>query len=88
MTLARMDAKDIDLKNRRNSMEHKIGEIVTLPDGRKAEVVEDTDLKNFCEGCIFNSKRGEWGCVNVAGDCSAPDRSDHKNIIYKEIKGK
>lgn len=64
-------------------MEHRIGEIVTLPDGRKAKVVE-----GLCPECCFHM-RGfevfcyaprEWKCMKV-------DRTDHKNIIYKEIKG-
>lgn len=66
-------------------MEHAIGEIVTLPDGRKAEVVE----VNNCHLCIFND--GELDCICRAhniGHCTNTFRTDHKNIIYKEIKEK
>lgn len=59
-------------------MEHKIGEIVTLPDGRKAEVVEDNG-KYRCHRCYF--------CRSCYGrTCYHKERTDHKNIIYKEIK--
>lgn len=61
------------------TMEHKIGEIVTLPDGRKAEVVEDA----ICVACVecFLFNRDCWDF-----ECRAPKRTDHKYIIYKEIK--
>lgn len=67
-------------------MEHKIGEIVTLPDGRKAEVVES----KTCEECAVRIK-GMIACIKWTergkiGACSSVRRSDHKNIIYKEIK--
>lgn len=65
-------------------MEHKIGEIVTLPGGRKAEVVEG----NSCYGCYLHERHL---CTNyyAAGyilNCIPALRTDHKNIIYKEIK--
>ena len=61
-------------------MEHKLGEIVTLPDGRKAVVVESD---GSCHECVM-TKRGL--CWNIK--CIAAERVliDHKNIIYKEIK--
>lgn len=72
-------------------MEHKIGEIITLPDGRKAEVVEWDRQSERCEGCIFYKK---WkapyreDCLNtdLSVRCSKIFRSDNKDIIYKEIK--
>lgn len=60
-------------------MEHKIGEIVTLPDGRKAKVVEDTTGAG-CTKCFLDDK----DCHQFK--CRASERTDHKNIIYKEIK--
>lgn len=65
------------------NMEHAIGTLITLPDGRKAEVVE---VDFTCIGCILYSDK----CMNyklngIIGECS-PKRSDHKHIIYKEIK--
>ena len=61
-------------------MEHAIGTIVTLPDGRKAEVVEEI-VQDSCEGCIYKN-------VDCPKDycCNDSDRTDHKNIIYKEVK--
>lgn len=67
-------------------MEHKIGEIVTLPDGRKAEVVEARTAMEYyyCENCAYKGK-GKSRCINELGRCEGKDRADHKNIIYKEI---
>lgn len=66
-------------------MENKIGEIITLPDGRKAEVEESTFGCIGC--CIF--RPGSYDCIywvrrGELGKCCL--RTDHKNIIYKEIK--
>lgn len=65
-------------------MEHAIGEIVTLPDGTKAQVVRG---RCSYKKCIFRAKRlctisDEIGFAS----CAAHARKDHKNIIYKEIK--
>lgn len=65
-------------------MDHKIGEIVTLPDGRKAEVKE----ANYgCRDCAFYPS---YDCCDFKAKedacCSWACRNDHKNIIYKEIK--
>lgn len=57
-------------------MEHKIGEIITLPDGRTAEVVEGSD----CGRCALN----EYICHLFV--CTKKLRTDGKGIIYKEIK--
>lgn len=66
-------------------MEHKIGEIVTLSDGRKAEVAE-----GHCRYCTFNKGWTItciiWRVKGFIGECFAEYRSDKKNIIYKEIK--
>lgn len=68
----------------RHTIEHAIGEIVTLPDGRKAEVVRG---KCSYKKCMFRAKRlctiiDDIGFAN----CAAHARTDHKNVIYKEIK--
>lgn len=66
-------------------MEHKIGEIITLPDGRKAEVVED----GFCVDCIFHKTLWvQCRCreTEYVGQCYRGLRSDHKSIAYKEVK--
>lgn len=70
-------------------MEHKIGEIVTLPDGRKAEVVARDTISERCYGCMFWSVF--FGCQRYKDKliyvrCSAKVRTDHKSVIYKEIK--
>lgn len=57
-------------------MEHAIGEIITLPNGRKAKTIEGKS----CKKCIF----AKYMC-NDKG-CSSAYRADGKDIIYKEIK--
>lgn len=42
-------------------MEHKIGEILTLPDGRKVEVVETKH--DSCEDCMFNKTEDTLDCL-------------------------
>lgn len=64
-------------------MEHAIGEIITLPDGRKAEVMETK--YNICDECMFN----KVDCADIVGIYCLPIyRTDHKAIIYKEFKEK
>lgn len=53
-------------------MEHAIGTKITL------EVVED----NSCEECFFAPVCNAVFRVK----CNKKERTDHKNIIYKEIK--
>lgn len=56
-------------------MEHAIGTKIIL------EVVEGDD----CEGCLFGNH--EHQCEVLRGwECQAEFRTDHKNVIYKEIK--
>lgn len=64
-------------------MEHAIGTRITLEDGRIAEVVEDAG--EVCDNCIFNVFDS---CLpqGIGGYCTEEYRTDHKNIIYKEIK--
>lgn len=60
-------------------MEHTIGTRIMLDDGSMAEVVED----HICVGCIkcfFEDK----DCLDF--ECESSERTDGKNIIYKEIK--
>ena len=68
-------------------MEHAIGEIVTLPDGRKAEVVESTKSKRYstCHKCVWFTSYPICPAVTLGWKCSKLDRTDHKNIIYKEV---
>lgn len=62
-------------------MEHAIGTKITL------EVVEidSENEENPCNGCVFYRI---IDCVRPIGwECEEVSRTDHKNIIYKEIKG-
>lgn len=63
-------------------MEHAIGEIVTLPDGRKAEVMEGGQ----CVSCCLFGDLCNYMKWDKSLECSYRSRTDHKNIIYKEIK--
>ncbi len=56
-------------------MEHAIGTKITL------EVVEKKE--RTCEGCYFKS----YGCTRpFRWVCSKNLRTDHKHILYKEVK--
>ncbi len=63
--------------------EHRIGTFITLPDGRKAKVMEGLG----CEKCIFGA---DTGCdrerYNVFGLCSSEMRADRKQVIYMEVQ--
>ena len=56
--------------------ELKVGERVTIT----LEAVES----DKCESCYFSAKNG----CNVRGkfECMDKYRSDHKNVIFKEVK--
>lgn len=57
--------------------ELKVGEEFVI------KVVEYDENKMPCTGCFFNSD--DIACV---GNCSADERSDHKNVIFKLVKPK
>lgn len=65
-------------------MENKIGDIVTI-DGRQMEVVE-----GCCNDCsFFLQPRFFCFCMRdegIIGHCVKENRTDNKDIIYKEIK--
>lgn len=61
-------------------MEHAIGTRITLADGRVVEVVEGKG----CQGCIANPFSYDTLCL--IKKCHSRNRTDHKNIIYKEVK--
>lgn len=64
-------------------MEHSIGTKITLEDGRVVEVVE-VSIGHGCKGCALNAK---YRCVTPRRwICDDAMRTDHKNIIYKEVK--
>ena len=68
--------------------EHPIGKVIDLPDGRKAEVVESTKSKRYstCYKCVWFTSNPICPSVSLGWRCSKLDRTDNKNIIYKEIK--
>lgn len=62
-------------------MEHRVGTKIQL------EVVE-RDMHNNCNQCFFDflCEYGEFPACSIT--CASWERTDHKNIIYKEIKEK
>lgn len=68
-------------------MEHRIGEIVTLPPyDIKARVV--AVKKEDCSGCYYHYKGwlcGRYRDNGVLGECYYKCRKDRKNIIYKPL---
>lgn len=59
--------------------ELKVGERVTIT----LEVVEKDDY--YCEDCFFNAYK-ECPGIEQGLLCYSSDRSDHKNVIFKEVK--
>lgn len=58
--------------------EHKIGERIVL------EVVENPNIGlHSCDGCFFF---GKVLCCNTTLPCTQLERSDGKNVIFKEVK--
>lgn len=57
-------------------MEHKIGKKITLENGKEVVAVEGDE----CGMCALK----EYDCARYV--CIGKSRSDHKDIIYKEIK--
>ena len=73
-----------------NMIEHAIGSNITLPDGRKVDVVEDNKpsilLNCACWACAFGKEGNRKYCTDIAGECSGKTRTDRTDIIYKEVK--
>ena len=63
-------------------MERKIGETFEY-EGKKLMV---TAVKVGCDGCFFYRQCSKYRSEK-AGECSEYDRSDHKNVIFMEVKG-
>lgn len=56
--------------------------------GVTLEVVKDND-RHFCKGCYFDTyidKCLPQRDLNITGRCADPYRTDHENIIFKEVK--
>ena len=58
--------------------ELKVGERVTI-------TLEAVEAVKGCDGCFLD---GNGGCVAISlgMECVPKYRSDHKNIIFKEVK--
>ena len=68
-----------------NMAEFKVGERFILPDGNDGHLIEvqERDRHSLCDGCFFN----DFICMNRGfGYCDFERRSDHKNVIFKEVK--
>lgn len=64
-------------------MEHKVGEIFELPDGRKVQV-EGTI--HSCNGCIFENSPCEDFDDSYLEACAKGVRYDGMDVIFKEVK--
>lgn len=54
-----------------------------LPIGAEVTLKVVENEKNECNGCFFN----DFTCINIRyGYCDSERRSDHKNVIFKEVK--
>ena len=68
-------------------MEHAIGTRITLPDGRKAEVVAGV----LCSKCIFFPTRKPQKAFcdavnNHLVKCAAMSREDCRHVYFKEVR--
>ena len=71
--------------NEINMAEFKVGERFILPDGDDGHLIEvqERDRHSLCDGCFFN----DFTCMNRGfGYCDFERRSDHKNVVFKEVK--
>ena len=70
------------LKRKEISMkELKVGERVTIT----LEAVEAVKGKG-CDGCFFDGRYGGYVAISLGIECTPKYRSDHKNVIFKEVK--
>lgn len=58
--------------------ELKVGERVTVT----LEAVE----QKGCKGCFFEGVDGYCGATSLGLECVPKYRSDHKNVIFKEVE--
>ena len=61
--------------------ELKVGERVTIT----LEAVEAVKGKG-CDGCFFDGRYGGCVAISLGIECTPKYRSDHKNVIFKEVK--
>lgn len=66
-------------------VEFEVGDRFMIPDGNDGRLIEvqERDRHALCDGCFFN----DFTCMNRGfGYCDFERRSDHKNVIFKEVK--
>ena len=66
--------------------EFEVGDRFLLPDGNNGRLIEVQERDNhyLCDGCFFSYG---FTCMNRGyGYCDFERRSDHKNVIFKEVK--
>lgn len=64
---------------------YKVGEIVTFPDGDKAEIVDNTTGRYRCRDCcVYGAAYNTLVCME-AYKCNPVFRTDDKRIIYKKL---
>lgn len=68
--------------------ELKVGEKLHTPWGHQFYLLQITEVPNGdyqrkCNDCFYRGRFLKTGCL--APPCMDYERSDHKNIIYKEI---
>ena len=59
--------------------ELKVGERVTI-------TLEAVKAVKGCYGCFFDGRNGRCVAISLGMECIPKYRSDHKNVIFKEIK--
>ena len=59
--------------------ELKVGERVTI-------TLEAVEAVKGCEGCLFDGRNGCCVAISLGMECVPKYRSDHKNVIFKEVK--
>ena len=62
--------------------ELKVGERVTIT----LEAVEAVEAVKGCNGCFFDGRNGCCVAISLGVECVPKYRSDHKDIIFKEVK--
>ena len=59
--------------------ELKVGERVTI-------TLEAVETVKGCDGCFFDGRNGCCVAISLGIECAPKYRSDHKDVIYKEVK--
>ena len=59
--------------------ELKVGERVTI-------TLEAVEVVKGCEGCFFDGRNGSCVAISLGMECVPKYRSDHKSVIFKEVK--